>query len=372
MTKHCFQRGGYLAAVFAVSLMAVCRISAGEIGTWSFDEGTGARVLDAGPHGSDGTIHGGAPYTYQTPSGLGYALDFNGADGFVSAPDHAARTYDRVVVTSGDVTLEQIALPGYGGVWWDAAWTQRQLLQADNRWGVELQNAAVPIALTWRQGMQADFRDIRCVDEAGTKLDYWIGQATEGVSADIWVLFPTLSGAVCTDFYLYFDNDTAVSESDRDTLFPASSNLSDGSDGALAVTAADTVVNTYAYLTGVAATSATTIAVNDGAGFSDGDKILILQVQNGTDRGSAGHYEIRTIASGGGTAEFTLDQGLDNGYRSGAFNTQDAWVAQVVRIPQYTTVTVESGGSIVAPVWDGTTGGIVIFYASGAVMIESG
>jgi len=42
------------------------------------------------------------------------------------------------------------------------------------------------------------------------------------------------------------------------------------------------------------------------------------------------------------------------------------------RIPQYTDVTIQSGGSLTANAWDGTKGGVLAFYASGTVDVQSG
>ena len=46
--------------------------------------------------------------------------------------------------------------------------------------------------------------------------------------------------------------------------------------------------------------------------------------------------------------------------------------AQVIRIPNYSSVTVESGGTLRANAWDGATGGVVMFRASGAVTVAAG
>ncbi|PIU98221.1 hypothetical protein COS61_02705, partial [Candidatus Wolfebacteria bacterium CG03_land_8_20_14_0_80_40_12] len=42
------------------------------------------------------------------------------------------------------------------------------------------------------------------------------------------------------------------------------------------------------------------------------------------------------------------------------------------RVPQYTNVTVQNNGSLTASAWDGKKGGVLAFYASGAVDVQTG
>ena len=71
-----------------------------------------------------------------------------------------------------------------------------------------------------------------------------------------------------------------------------------------------------------------------------------------------GKYELARVASVTAT-NVTLTHGLVNAY--------DANVTQVVTVPEYTTVNVAAGASLVAKAWDGTTGGVLAFLATGAV-----
>ncbi|MBI5229392.1 hypothetical protein HY991_04730, partial [Candidatus Micrarchaeota archaeon] len=61
--------------------------------------------------------------------------------------------------------------------------------------------------------------------------------------------------------------------------------LGDGSDGPLAVSSPDTVVNKYTYLTSSARVGEQVLNVKDASGFSAGDEVLLVQMQN--YRGSA-------------------------------------------------------------------------------------
>ncbi|MDD4985796.1 MAG: prepilin-type N-terminal cleavage/methylation domain-containing protein [Dehalococcoidales bacterium] len=51
-------------------------------GIWSFDEGSGSSTIDTSGWDNHGTING-ATYTSNTPSGIGYALSFNGVNNYV-------------------------------------------------------------------------------------------------------------------------------------------------------------------------------------------------------------------------------------------------------------------------------------------------
>lgn len=138
------------------------------------------------------------------------------------------------------------------------------------------------------------------------------------------------------------------------------SDYGDGSDGSLTVSAADTVVNAYTYLTGNELTGQSVLTVADTSGFSLEDEIMIIQMQNGTGSGIAGQYELAFISGISGN-DITISVPLENSFYSGTFDTTSASATQVVRIPQYTDVTVNSGASIVADAWNGSQGGIVSF-----------
>jgi len=55
---------------------------------WKFDEGNGNTAHDSSNHNYDGTIYG-ATWTTDTPSGSGYALNFDGLDDYVDFDNYA-------------------------------------------------------------------------------------------------------------------------------------------------------------------------------------------------------------------------------------------------------------------------------------------
>jgi len=143
--------------------------------------------------------------------------------------------------------------------------------------------------------------------------------------------------------------------------------LGNGSDGALVVTAAETIVNNYTHLTGNETSGNTSIAVANTSAFSINDEVLIIQMQNASG-GSFGTYEFAKVGSVYPTRiNFTTN--LNNSYYSGKFNTTYSTVSQIVRVPQYTNVTIEDGATITAKLWDRWSGGIVVFKATDGVNI---
>ncbi len=145
--------------------------------------------------------------------------------------------------------------------------------------------------------------------------------------------------------------------------------VGDGSDGPLAVSGSDQIVNVYAFLTGNENAGETTITVSDASGFVEDDEILLMQMQNSSG-GEAGTYEFKHISSIVGN-DITLTSPIDNNFHSGSFDGVDATSSQIVRVPQYTSVSIDSGSSITASAWDGYTGGIVVFRAE-TVTVSAG
>lgn len=154
-----------------------------------------------------------------------------------------------------------------------------------------------------------------------------------------------------------------------------------GLDKIGSVAALKTVINRYSKVTADVAAGAKTVTVaNAGVGGLDlgaGDLIMIIQMQGAeikTDDdpalygtinslNNAGKYELATVTSVAANT-ITVDAcgGLKNSYTA-------AKHVQVVRVPQYTALTVLATGSIVPQAWDGDTGGIVAAYVEGATTL---
>jgi len=144
-----------------------------------------------------------------------------------------------------------------------------------------------------------------------------------------------------------------------------------GLDGAITVVGTQ-VLNRYAALAADAPRGSTTLTLVDAAPLTPlapGDLLLVVQMQGATvdetptsprygtvtSLGNAGRYEIATVASvAGNVIGLRCARGLRQAYTV-------AGRAQVVRVPQYTSLTVN--GRVTAPPWDGATGGVVALRA---------
>ncbi len=106
-------------------------------------------------------------------------------------------------------------------------------------------------------------------------------------------------------------------------------------------------------------TGATTINVATNV-FNITDKILIIQ-----SRGNgAGTYEINEINAMSGNT-LTLRKALVNNYYQSGIDK-----AQIIRIPEYHNLTINSGGILSVSPWDGNTGGVMYFYVNGTADVQ--
>ena len=161
-----------------------------------------------------------------------------------------------------------------------------------------------------------------------------------------------------------------------------------GKDGELTVSAAATVVNRYAVLATDARRGDTTLSLSKVLGqgvdallpLAPDDLLLVVQLQGAdldtsntasygaiTDLRSAGLYEFIGVSAVDPAANqltvYSGCGGLKNSYQASGH-------VQVIRVPQYVNLTVASGASIVAPAWNGSTGGIVALQIRDTVTID--
>jgi gliding motility-associated-like protein len=186
-----------------------------------------------------------------------------------------------------------------------------------------------------------------------------------------------------------------------------------GKDNDYTVTATNTVVNTYANLTANAAVGATSISVNSNAmsggafagNLAAGDLILIIQMQgasmdidltiptdpvwgpgvyttpNGhtwdgswpffaykwgqiTQYNNSGKFEQVEVRGVSGSNTILLQCGLQHNYTS-------AGRVQIVRIPRFQNLTLNTNTTMVPTLWNGTTGGIVAVEVNGNLILNS-
>ncbi|WP_395814992.1 adventurous gliding motility protein AgmC [Archangium minus] len=156
---------------------------------------------------------------------------------------------------------------------------------------------------------------------------------------------------------------------------PDSFGLGTGRNGALSVTTAGTVINSYAQVTGPLAPGDTTVPVGTCLGapscFAAGDLVMVLQTtglvpvppSGGTgaidiSNDPVGRWEFARLTSVTGST-LTLTAPLIHSYAAN--------VTQVIRVPEYTTVNLTTTGRLIASPWNGSAGGIIAFLATGAV-----
>ena len=179
-----------------------------------------------------------------------------------------------------------------------------------------------------------------------------------------------------------------------------------GDEPALAVTAANSIINTYAPGVGVAAKGSTSItigAIRDttpSRPFTVGDLLLVVQMQGAVfdlgrttpanfgdgpgffDRAgffsqdettfSAGRFErVRVTAVSGNTLTIKgrgAAAGLLNSYVTAGPTTVTGQSSfQIVRVPEPSSMTIAENAGIIAATWNGSSGGIVAVAVRGAL-----
>lgn len=160
-----------------------------------------------------------------------------------------------------------------------------------------------------------------------------------------------------------------------------------GKDGAGIITATGTIVNTYTSLTANAAAGSTSLSVANSAltggafgatALATGDLVMLIQHQGATITtatdatyggisayNNAGFYELAEVRSVPSGTSIVVACALQKSYTA-------AGKVQVVRMPRYTTLTLNTNTSITAPTWDGTTGGVVAVDVRGDVTLNTG
>ena len=137
--------------------------------------------------------------------------------------------------------------------------------------------------------------------------------------------------------------------------------LGEGRDGPLEVTAPGTVVNASTALAEDAAAGDPFITVVDSSPFTAGSVVLVVhtQWQSDGERYRIGEYSVHFVERVVG-ARVELGSPLNRPWRRNE--------GQAVLVPQFTSVTVTSTGTLVAQPWSGMSGGVLAFLATGRVL----
>ena len=144
-----------------------------------------------------------------------------------------------------------------------------------------------------------------------------------------------------------------------------------GTYGDASIATTDNVqINSYAEVTAFSGTTLTVGSVSPGlyGEFSGGDEVMIhLSAKKGAAEGDLGFYAIRRISSIHGNT-IGLDRGIDEEF-SAAVAVRDYRV-QLIKIPNYKTLTVGADAVLVPLLWDGVKGGLVALKTTGDCTIQ--
>ncbi|MFN3317042.1 MAG: hypothetical protein ACK40K_09540, partial [Raineya sp.] len=152
------------------------------------------------------------------------------------------------------------------------------------------------------------------------------------------------------------------------SLLPNKTIAQFGKNGIGLVNAPNTILNQYTTLQTNVSVGANTITVNNIAELNNpnplerGDLLLIIQMQGASIRSDntieygeilnyngAGNYEFVYVSNVvGNTISFSCP--LQQNYTT-------AGHTQVIRVPQYQKLTIQTGASVTAPAWNGSRGG---------------
>lgn len=181
----------------------------------------------------------------------------------------------------------------------------------------------------------------------------------------------------------------------KDSAPTASVSNGDGVDGAVTISSSknlntQTIAGSRSFADGIAyrvtppSDGSSSVTRHSGSdtlsnGIAAGDEVLLINLQGATsDTTDVGNYEFKEVQSvSASTITFTsaITKSFDG-------TTPANQKVVVQRVPNYTNVTIQSGGTLTASAWDGLTTtptgaagyltGIVTFRASGTVDVQSG
>ena len=116
------------------------------------------------------------------------------------------------------------------------------------------------------------------------------------------------------------------------------------------------------------------VSVASTTGFAPGDEVILINMQGSSAaNGNVGNYEFQALEKAG-TSSLVFATSVANLYGASSSNLdmtgQDVFVE---RVPQWTSLAVNNGGTLTANPWNGTsTIGLVAFRSTGAVTISNG
>jgi cellulose synthase/poly-beta-1,6-N-acetylglucosamine synthase-like glycosyltransferase len=188
-----------------------------------------------------------------------------------------------------------------------------------------------------------------------------------------WVGKTVLSLLLMITFTLYLMPSTALLQRAHATI----SGTGNGADGAITISSTTNCQTTaiasgrtqpdcfMTYVNGTSNSGQTTLNVNSTTGIASGDEILITGIL-GTQQGN---YEIQSVSSVT-SSTITVGANLANTYTF----TSGSQETMVVRVPQYTNVTINSGGTLTVSAYSSSShvGGVLALMATGTLTVNTG
>lgn len=183
-----------------------------------------------------------------------------------------------------------------------------------------------------------------------------------------------------------------------------------GKDGATTITVANTIVNQYTSLIANVSSGSKTLTVSNSTAFNVGDLVFIIQMQGAsvnayhggftgpwfdsqsalptdssygriTNYNNCGRNEFAQISSIPNATSIVLDCDLKHSYDanvvstintgSGTYTINLPGNVQVIKVPRYTSLTINTPGSITCPAWNGSTGGIAVVEVENNTTLNS-
>ncbi len=143
-----------------------------------------------------------------------------------------------------------------------------------------------------------------------------------------------------------------------------------GVDGDLTVSSGTVTTDAVrSAVTGLNTPGDTSLDVADANGFSAGDEIVVITMidpETNLGANAAGTYENHTVVTvDTGNNILILATPLAHD-----FSSADGRIHQVIRVPHYNDVTVST--TLTCADWNGATGGVLFFRATGAVVVNEG
>jgi len=155
-------------------------------------------------------------------------------------------------------------------------------------------------------------------------------------------------------------------------------------DGAKTISDSNVILNEYTSLTMDAAAGSNSISVGNAclnsngrfnSNLTSGDLVMIIQMRTAGiipsihspaipgSNDNAGNFEFAEVLNVPLATKIILKSGISKNYTC-------AGKVQIIRVPRFSSLKINSPGSVTVPGWDGTTGGVLAIEVKGETVID--